>query len=222
MRTRTVTAAGWELLLAEPDYGGLGCPLLVGLHGRGSHPERLLPFLGTLGGDIVHVLPKGPLAHLEGRGWYTPETREQELPALREGLLELIASLQARLGVPPERTAVWGFSQGAVLALDVGLWSPTPLAGTASICGRLSPATVADPARLKKAARRRVLLVHGVEDTVIPPSCSREAHATLASAGVEAQLSEVPGGHELGRLATVAMRAFLGATLGSLRAPPQA
>jgi phospholipase/carboxylesterase len=222
MRTRWEAEGGWEYLLAEPGSGGAGCPLLLGLHGRGSSPERLLPFLQAMGGDFVHVLVRAPLPHQEGHGWYTPETREAELPALRRGVLGLLASLQARHGVAPRRSAVWGFSQGAVLALEVGLHAPAPLGATASVCGRLSPATLADGARLKSAAGRRVLLVHGVEDAVIAPERSREAHGALLAAGLEAQLTEIPGGHALGPLAAVALHGFLTATLGALRAPAQA
>src|SRR5262245_10867432 len=83
MRTRTEHSAGWEYVVAEPASGGVGCPLLVGLHGRGSEPEKLMPFLASLGGDFVHVLPRAPLRYQGGHGWYTPETREAELPALR-------------------------------------------------------------------------------------------------------------------------------------------
>jgi phospholipase/carboxylesterase len=83
---------------------------------------------------------------------------------------------------PPDRTVLLGFSQGTMMALQVGLRRPAPLAGIVGFSGRLL-----DPGRLAAeiTARPPVLLIHGDQDPMVPFASLREAAETLTAAGVE-------------------------------------
>ena len=60
---------------------------------------------------------------------------------------------------------LFGFSQGTMMALQVGLRRAAPVAGIVGFSGRLL-----EPERLAAeiAARPPVLLVHGDEDPMVP------------------------------------------------------
>ena len=84
-------------------------------------------------------------------------------------------------GVPPERTALVGFSQGTMMALQVGLRRKAALAGIVGFSGRLLR-----PERLAAeiASKPPVLLVHGDEDAMVPVASLAEAKDALTAAGV--------------------------------------
>ena len=67
--------------------------------------------------------------------------------------------------MPPARTILFGFSQGTMMALHVGLRRQTALAGIVGFSGRLLA-----PERLAAeiGARPPVLLIHGDQDPMVP------------------------------------------------------
>ena len=65
---------------------------------------------------------------------------------------------------PPERTILLGFSQGTMMALQVGLRRPAPLAGIVGFSGRL----LSRSGWRRRSARPPVLLIHGDQDPVVP------------------------------------------------------
>ena len=83
--------------------------------------------------------------------------------------------------MPPARTILFGFSQGTMMALHVGLRRKTALAGIVGFSGRLlEPETLA----AELAARPPVLLIHGDQDPMVPFASLAEAAAALTAAGV--------------------------------------
>lgn len=212
--------AGLDVVLLLPQSGVTGVPVIVGLHGRGSSPERILSAAEQMGDPYVHVLPQGPIANGDGFAWYEKtEQRATQLAASREQLLEFARSLRERFQVGPEHLAVWGFSQGATLALELGLRSPSALAATVALSGKLDDQTRESDA-IVRARGRDFLLVHGVRDEVVPHTESRKAYAALVANGGRAELAELPTGHQLGQIAIGSARGFLASCLGP--APLQA
>ena len=96
---------------------------------------------------------------------------------------DLNAFLDARLaeeGLTPDRLALVGFSQGAMMSLHVAPRRPTPIAGVVAISGRLLR-----PERLDAEAvvKPPVLLVHGDQDPVVPFESMGMAGDALVTAG---------------------------------------
>ena len=121
--------------MAKPDagphpHGGervlmVGAPLetaagaLIAIHGRGGGAEDIIALAGEIAPPNVTIV--APQA--AGNTWYPYrflEPTERNEPYLSSAL-RVVADLIARLGeqgVPPERVALMGFSQGACLALE--------------------------------------------------------------------------------------------------------
>lgn len=170
--------------------------LIVTLHGYGSNGEDLIslaPYWDRLLPDVQFSSPNAP-AHVPGFGemyqWFAIESMDpihlakgaREAAPVLEAFLE---AEMARFGVTKAKTALVGFSQGTMMALQVGLASQEPYAGILGFSGALvgSPAVASKPP---------VLLVHGDQDDVVPLAASQMAQQFLSAAGLDARLHISP------------------------------
>jgi phospholipase/carboxylesterase len=111
----------------------------------------------------------------------TPEAVARAAAVRAFAALDRYLDEVAAEGMPPERTELFGFSQGTMMALHVGLRRRAALAGIVGFSGRLlEPESLAGEIR----SRPPVLLVHGDQDPVVPFESLAEAEAGLAAAGV--------------------------------------
>lgn len=89
------------------------------------------------------------------------------IEASAKKIMHLIEQEKAR-GIPTDKIALAGFSQGAVMALTTGLTSPDKLAGIIALSGYLPH----EEAVLKQASPVNrsipIFLAHGTTDTVVP------------------------------------------------------
>lgn len=116
-----------------------------------------------------------------------------------------------RLGLPHDRLALVGFSQGAMMALHVGLRRAMAPAAIVAFSG-----VIAGPEHLRAEMRSRppVLLVHGDQDPVIPIEALEVTRESLGKAAVPVEWHVRPGlghgiDHEALRLAGSFLRAAL-------------
>ncbi|HWP34337.1 MAG TPA: hypothetical protein VNM66_01945 [Thermodesulfobacteriota bacterium] len=202
----------------EPP-GGAATAAVVAIHGRGASADDLVPIAGAVALPGVRwIFPQGwlPFVHPFGTGWAWYELPPDDRPGVLESrrrLRRLLERLTAPGGVPSDRVALVGFSQGAVVSLDAGLRFPQPLAGIAALSGYLfDPTSLA--AELAPAQRRLpVFLAHGIFDGVVPLAGSRMAAAALREAGLPVELHEYPMGHEIVPEELADLRTFLGRCL---------
>ncbi len=218
------SAAGVDYLVSRPESGAVGLPLLLGLHGRGSGPEDLRGLCEQLGQRYVHVLPRALHSVAGGSAWYQSDSadRAEQLARSRAGLIALLAELRRSTGTGPEATAVWGFSQGGVLSLELGLAAGSPLAAAVCIGGKLDQDTRESPEARLRARGREFFLVHGVLDPVVPHQQAREAYLWLSGQGARVELAELPMAHEVSPLAAGAVRGYLASVLGQDRTTARA
>ena len=172
--------------------------MLVLFHGRGADERDLYPLLDLLDPErrLLGVTPRGPL-HLPpgGAHWYAvreigypdPETFTQTF-ALAGSLLDELAD---EAGVPPERTILGGFSQGAVMtyALGLGAGRPRP-AGLIALSGFVPtvPGFELDLA----SPLPPIAIGHGALDPVISVEWARCARQLLEEATAELAYRESP------------------------------
>jgi phospholipase/carboxylesterase len=115
---------------------------------------------------------------------------------------ECIAELLEReidRGIPAERIVLAGFSQGAAMALHVGLRFPKRLAGIVVLSGYLVlPETLAAEWHAENRSTP-VLFGHGRHDDLVPMASGREAFDRVQRHRPPAHTSwhEFPIGHEV-------------------------
>jgi phospholipase/carboxylesterase len=180
----------------EPDGA------LVLFHGRGADENDLFPLLDYLDPDrrLVGATPRGPLSLPPGGAhWYV--VREIGYPDKETfdatfGLAsEWLDAFASETGVPPERTILGGFSQGAVMTYSLGLGEGRPRpAGLIALSGFMPNV---DGFELDLAGAPPVAIGHGTSDQVISVEWSRRAKSALEAAGADVLYREYPLPHAI-------------------------
>lgn len=221
----------------EGDLGRPGGPVVVLLHGFGAPGTDLVPLWRVL--DVPHevrfVFPEAPVSlapmgYGAGRAWWMLDLEAMERRARGEDVPDrsgevpdglgpahaqldaMMADLQTRMGVGPERIVLGGFSQGSMLACDWALQAGVPLAGLALLSSTLI-ARDRWAAGMASLASTPVLQTHGSEDPLLPLSAAETLRDLLREAGVDVEWLEFRGGHELPGDVLSALAAFIRARL---------
>ena len=168
--------------------------VVVFVHGYGADGADLLGLADPLGQhlpDTAFYAPDAPdpsVANPMGRQWFPiPWLDGSSESAAAEGLAAAAADLDAFLdgvlaeeGLGADRLVLFGFSQGAMMSLQVAPRRAAPVAGIVACSGRLvAPERLATEA----VSKPPVLLMHGDRDDVVPFASMQEAGQTLTGAG---------------------------------------
>lgn len=201
MQAAWAEAGGLRYIAIEPDGAASDAPLVVMLHGRGSSADDLAGLAPLLDPGWRYAFPQAPVAlnlgGFTGYSWYEPiPATPERMATAREALVAFLAEIHARTGVPPARTALGGFSQGAVMTLDVGLRAPEHYAALVAMSGYLAEA---DDLAAHLAGRREqpLLIVHGTRDQVLPVSLGQRAQHFLETNGLAPEYQEFAMAHEV-------------------------
>jgi phospholipase/carboxylesterase len=194
----------------EDERGGSA---VVVLHGWGAPGDDLVPLAAALQRPGVRFfVPAAPLPEMGGgRAWWhlDPNARpphastEQLAPgfqptpavvAARVAVQDLIATVVDRYA--PTTVALVGFSQGAMLSIDVALAGAPGVELVAAMSGVLLMDSV--PAlTTPHSSRPRFLLSHGRRDPVVPFANGERAKDLLEKHGFSVTWRPFDGGHEI-------------------------
>jgi len=170
------------------DPKGKAAHLVVLCHGYGADGKDLIglaPVLARLLPDAAFVAPNAP-ERCPGAGyqWFPisqldPRLMHQGVVGAMPGLEDFVQAELARLALTAERLALIGFSQGTMMALQLGLHHLKP----AAIVGFSGVLTGAPP----QGGTPPVFLAHGGADPLIPPEALFMTAGVLGAAGVRVQ-----------------------------------
>jgi phospholipase/carboxylesterase len=211
--TRTDLAGLTVEIVGKPD-----APItVVLLHGFGAPGDDLVPMAEELDVPARFVFPVGPLEvyGADSRAWWlldlakleielaagTPRDRRGEIPdglhSARATVLRLLDQLAARYPLPPGgKLVLGGFSQGAMLALDVALHRDALVDGLILMSGTLV-AEVEWAPRLARVANLPIIMSHGRRDPLLPFAIAEELRDRLKGAGARVDWHAFVGGHEI-------------------------
>lgn len=206
-----------------PLSGSRLTSLVILIHGYGSNGEDLislarmiqpaLPDTAFVAPDAPSLIPQMADAH---QWWpivtFSMAERAAGAEAAAPELNAFITQELETTGLTSDRLVLVGFSQGTMMALQVGLRRTDPVAGIVGISGMLVA-----PDRLEAEIRSRppVLLIHGTEDDVVPFRSMDLATAALTAAGVTVENHVSPGvGHSVGQDGLAAATEFMRRQIG--------
>jgi phospholipase/carboxylesterase len=181
-----------------PAAGGKPRQLIVLCHGAGARGDQLMNFAGNVGKALPHALfiaPNGPVEADVGMGRQWFPLHDRRPAALAAGARQTGIALNAFIDAALEEHkiqdyALAGFSQGAMMVLQIGPRRAVAPRGIVALSGALlDPFTL--PAELRN--RAPVMLGHGEEDPVVPAYLSRNAAASLQENDIPVELVIVPG-----------------------------
>lgn len=171
--------------------------LMVMLHGLGDSIEgyRWLPEAMVLPW-LNYLLVNAPDDYYGGYAWFDLNDIVPGVRRSRKLLFDLLDDLRAR-GFPMEQVTFGGFSQGSLMAVEVGLRYPHRFAGVVCISG-----WVCEPEKLLQelspvAKQQRLLLTHGLGDPLLPIDQVRAQIPLLKAAGLNLAWREFEKPHTI-------------------------
>ncbi len=189
---------------------------MVVLHGLGDSIEGYrwmphdlnLPWLNFL-------LVNGPDPYFGGFAWYDFSGDAGTGVERSRALLIELLDHQRNRGWPTEQTLLFGFSQGCLMTIELGLRYGHRFAGLVGISGY-----VHEPERLIRelspvARQQRFLITHGTEDPLIPFAAVREEIHLLKAEGIHIEWHELKKSHTIaGETELGLIRDFVSARFG--------
>ncbi len=186
------TMGGLDVQIVGVEEGGV--PAVVLLHGYGAPGKDLVPLaqeLAELAPNIRYVIPEAPFSAGLGRSWWNRDI--SEAAESRESVTELIDELIDD-GTSADMIFVIGFSQGAVLAMDVALRYPELLGGVAFLSGSIEKAFNWNR-YFETRSDLPVFIGHGRSDNVVPMRPASKFAEELEASGFAVEVILFDGGH---------------------------
>jgi phospholipase/carboxylesterase len=179
---------------------GAPSPLYVYLHGAGATALAMVQVADRFAQSYpqaAHLIPDGFVADDAAPGtrrWFPGDvddasTLAERVAAALPALVDFVRDAQRQLGVTPPATALVGFSQGAIVALEVAQAHPGLVGRVVAIGGRYATLPSVSPTAV-------IHMVQGKDDATVPARHVLEAATRLLALGADVTADVVPGiGH---------------------------
>lgn len=190
--SKIVNGASLQPLLGPPPkhiifllhgFGSSGADLIA----MATHWRQSLP-------DTLFLAPNAPQSAGAGYQWwplqnFTPQALAAGAALAAPAIDTFIDRKLSQYGLSEAEMAIVGFSQGTMMALQVGLNRKTAPAAIVGYSGLfVGAASVAN----RNSPKPPILLVHGSADPVIPVAALHAAKADLGKLGIEAETHVSP------------------------------
>jgi phospholipase/carboxylesterase len=205
-----------ELIPAVKSGAGRARPLMVMLHGLGDSIEgyRWLPEAMALPW-MNYLLVNAPDDYFGGHAWFDyPDNYAPGVQRSRKLLFELLDDLRAK-GFPAEQITFGGFSQGCLMAIEIGLRYPHRLAGVVGISGWVCEIKKALNLLSPVAMQQRLLITHGTLDPLIAFAMVQGQVSQLKAAGLNVEWREFVKAHTIAEDEIAVIRDFVRAGYGN-------
>lgn len=173
----------------------LEAPPLLLLHGTGGDESDLLPLGQAISPGSALLSPRGKVLEHGMPRFFRRLSEgvfdEDDVRRRADELADFVEAARVRYGIAAP-VAV-GYSNGANIAAAMLLLRPDVLSG-AILLRAMVPLSQSPRADLKK---KRVLIVSGKVDPIVPASNSAQLAALLSGAGADVQHTVLPAGHQL-------------------------
>ena len=195
-------------LISEPVIKSSDSPAaLILLHGYKENAEKIFRFAEELNKDIFLISIQAPIKIAKNAyAWchvdFTPQGPVDDPCETEESTIKvanLLETLPQSLGIENRRVFLCGYSQGAIISLSLALTMPHFFGGAISLSGRIIPEYLPQLAASDQLNEFPILLVNGLDDTLLPIRHARAARQALAELHVALEWHEIHTGHELTR-----------------------
>jgi len=163
--------------------------LILVLHGLGDslHGFSFLPQALNLP-EFSYLLLNAPDDYYGGFSWYDfggqgHPVSHAGIRRSRQLLFDLLDELQAQ-GIAAGDIHLFGFSQGCLMSVDVGLRYPQALGGICGVSGYVGLPEEYPRQFSAVAKQQKFLITHGTGDPMVPFGPAAEQFAELQKAGI--------------------------------------
>jgi phospholipase/carboxylesterase len=208
--------------MRDAEQGGTAVVLL---HGWGAHGDDLVGLAHALARPRARFfVPAAPLSEVGGgRAWWHLDAKDRpqhawdeqgdvgyqphhQVAAVRSAIQTLLGTIRSRFA--PERLVLGGFSQGAMLSLDVALAASPAVDRVVAMSGVMLADSLPG-LRASRASRPPIFISHGRQDQMLPFMASEKAKGMLERHGFGVEWHPFEGGHEIPARVVSDLRAFV-------------
>ncbi len=197
------TAISLKYLVREPKEKSDKPPVIILLHGVGSHEEDLFSFANRLPGKFLVVSARAPITIGEGSyAWYQvdfstgkPIINSAQEEKSRKIIIQFINELKQQLLFDDQQVYLSGFSQGAIMSYSVALTRPDLIKGIVIMSGRLLEEVKPLIASNEKLQHLKVFISHGTNDQTLNIADARGSVTYLKTLNISPTYTEYPAGH---------------------------
>ena len=214
-RQSGVTPENSTVLLetVEVQTGSDPTGTVIWMHGLGADGHDFEPIVP----ELVHrgerplrfVFPNAtvqPVTINSGyamRAWYDIAGIDRDAVQDEAGIRASDAAIRALIrreterGIPTQRVALAGFSQGGAMSLFTGTRYPERLAGIMGLSCYMLLASTFEAERAPANRSTPIFMAHGAYDPVVPPILGDETHHLLAAANYAVEWHSYPMPHSV-------------------------
>lgn len=187
--------------------------VVIWLHGLGDSGNGFAPIVPTLNlpadTAIRFVFPHAPVRPvtinngMPMRAWYDIQSLDFNNRADVSGVMSSTAAVKQLVeaeiakGIPSERIILAGFSQGGVIAYQLGLTSDKPLGGILALSTYLSQPDSLPEHICQSNKHTHIMAMHGEQDDVVPMFLGHSAYQQLVSLGYAIEWKTYPMQHNV-------------------------
>jgi phospholipase/carboxylesterase len=184
-------------------------PLVVLLHGRGSHEQEIIALADHLPAGPAYAAVRAPIAEGGGYAWFANRGIGRPIAESLRSTMDWFRSWLDEVAPPGRSVVLIGFSGGAAFAGGLVLDDPGRYVGAAVLYGTL-PFEAGVPTTPARLAGVPVLVAQGEHDTVIPRVLlDRTWNYLLGESGAPTIARRDPVGHEISAEALATLAGWL-------------
>ncbi len=174
-----------------------GSPPLLLLHGTGGNENDLLPVGRQIAPGSALLSPRGDVNE-NGMPRFFRRLAEgvfdqKEVAQRTQALADFLTAAAARYGFGAGQLTALGYSNGANIAASLLLLRPETLAGAVL----LRPMVVLEPKSVPNLQGKRIAILSGRHDPIVPQDHPEKLAATFRDAGADVDLHWLETGHNL-------------------------
>src|SRR5699024_2137687 len=169
-------------------------PVIIMLHGYGSHENDLFSFAPELPDEYLIVSAKAPIAMPPyGNAWYNisldPDggkfTNDEQAVKSRDLIAQFIDEVVEHYQADADNVTLFGFSQGAILSYAVSLSYPEKVRQVVAMSGYIHKELLKDDFEQGDFLHLRVYSSHGSVDQVVPVEWDRQTQPFLQALKID-------------------------------------
>ena len=171
-------------------------PLLL-LHGTGGNENDLLPIGRQLAPGAALLSPRGNVSE-QGMPRFFRRFAEgvfdlEDVAKRTQSLADFVRDAASEYGFAPGQLTALGYSNGANIAASLLLLRPESLTGAVL----LRPMIVLQPTQLPDLRGKRIAIISGRYDPIVPVDQPETLAKMFRDAGAEVELHWLESGHQL-------------------------
>jgi len=201
-------------IVATAGSADAAAPLVVLLHGRGSHEGEIVGLVPHLPEGPAYAAVRAPIGEGGGFAWFANRGIGRPVAESLRSTMDWFRAWLDTVAPAGREVVLVGFSGGAAFAGGLVLDDPSRYAGAAILYGTL-PFDAGVPVDAQRLAGVSVLVAQGDQDAVIPRVLlDRTWEYVTAESGATVTVRRDPGGHGITAETLATLRDWIAATVG--------